>query len=150
MKFIDKILAPFQVALKQSLESYIRLETADDDTTMVASDGSMVTYIKIDGSRQLVGEEEFANLIEGATIKIGSRFDRLGHAVQVYFMRDPMRIQEHLEDLIRPSRQTAKDSQLDVEDIFSERVRHLSRYLSYEECYYVLWTRPSVLTKNEI
>ncbi len=150
MKFIDKILAPFQVALKQSLESYIRLETADDENTMVASDGSMVTYIKIDGSRQLVGEEEFANLIEGATIKIGSRFDRLGHAVQVYFMRDPMRIQEHLEDLIRPSRQTAKDSQLDVEDIFSERVRHLSRYLSYEECYFVLWTRPSVLTKNEI
>ncbi|HPF78493.1 MAG TPA: type IV secretion protein IcmB [Alphaproteobacteria bacterium] len=150
MKFIDKILAPFQVAMKKSLESYIRLETSDGEEVMVASDGSMVSYIKIDGSRQLVGEEEYNYLIEGATIKIGARFDRPGHAVQVYFVRDPERIEGHLEDLLQPSRQTALDTGLAVKDIFDERVRHLSRYLSYEECYFVIWTRPSILTKNEI
>ena len=150
MKFLDKIIAPFQIALKQSLESYIRLETADNEESVVASDGSLVSYIKVDGSRQLVGEEEYAYLIEGATIKIGARFDRQGHAMQVYFSRDPDRIKEHLEDLIRPSRQTAEDTELAVKDIFDERVRHLSRYLSYEECYFVLWTRPSLLTKNEM
>ena len=46
MKFLDKILAPFQVALKQSLETFIRLETADNETTMVSSDGSLITYLK--------------------------------------------------------------------------------------------------------
>lgn len=150
MKLIDKILAPFQVALKQSLESYIRLETSDNEEAMVASDGSLISYVKVDGSRQLVGEEEYAYLIEGATIKIGARFDRPGHAVQVYFTRDPHRIKPHLEDLLQPSRQTATDTGLAVKDIFDERVRHLSRFLSYEECYFVLWTRPSILTKNEI
>ena len=136
--------------MKQSLESYIRLETSDSEQVMVSSDGSLVSYIKVDGSRQLVGEEEYAYLIEGATIKIGARLDRQGHAVQVYFTRDPNRISSHLEDLMQPSRRTALDTGLAVKDIFDERVRHLSRFLSYEECYFVLWTRPSVLTKNEM
>lgn len=150
MRLLDKILAPFQVAFKQSMETFIRLETADDDITLAAMDGSLVTYVKVDGSRQIIGEEEYNFLVEGSTIKIGSRFDRLGHAMQVYFVRDPNRISRYLEDLLRPSRLTAEAIELDVKDIFDERVRHLSRYLSYEECYYVLWTRPSVLTKNEL
>lgn len=138
------------MSLKQSIDTFVRLETADDEITMAASDGSLVSYIKIDGSRQIIGEEEYNYLVEGSTIKIGSRFDRQGHALQVYFVRDPNRIARHLEDLLRPSRLTAEAIELDVKDIFDERVRHLSRYLSYEECYYVLWTRPSSLTKNEL
>ena len=126
MKIIDKILSPFQLALKKSLESYVRLETADNEITMAASDGSLVTYVKIEGSRQLVGEEEYKHLIEGATIKIGSRFDRQGHAMQVYFARDPNRIQEYLDRLMKPSRQTAKDTDLRVDDVFEERVRPVS------------------------
>ena len=150
MRLFNKIMAPFQVAMEKSLESYIRLETGDSEEVIAASDGSLVTYIKVDGSRQLVGEEEYAYLIEGATIKIGARFDRQGHAMQVYFIRDKDRISPHLEDLLNPARQTALDTGLAVKDIFDERVRHLSRYLSYEECYFVLWTRPSILTKNEM
>lgn len=150
MKFLDKILMPFQIAMKQSLETYIRLETADDETTIVASDGSLVTYVRIDGSRQIIGEEEYKLLIEGATLKIGARFDRPGHAMQVYFTRDPGRIEPYLEKLIKASRKSAEDIQIDVQDLFDERVRHLSRYLAYEECYFVLWTRPSILTKNEM
>ncbi len=150
MRFLDKLLAPFQTALKQSLESFIRLETADDDVTLAAADGSLISYIRIDGSRQIIGDEEYKFLIEGATIKIGARFDRQGHALQVYFVRDPGRITRYLENLLLPSRVSAQEIGLDVADIFDERVRHLSRYLSYEECYYVLWTRPSILTKNEL
>lgn len=150
MRLLHKLLVPFQTAFKSSLETFIRLETADDEITLAASDGSLVTYVKVDGSRQIIGEEEYNYLVEGSTIKIGSRFDRQGHALQVYFVRDPNRIASHLEDMLRPSRLSAEAIGLDVQDIFDERVRHLSRYLSYEECYYVLWTRPSILTKNEL
>ncbi len=150
MRLFDKLLAPFQIAMKASLETFIRLETADDEVTLVSSDGSMVTYLKVDGSRQIIGEEEYNFLIEGSTIKIGARFDRIGHAMQVYFVRDPARITRHLEDLIRPSRVSTEAMEMDMKDIFDERVRHLSRFLSYEECYFVLWTRPSILTKSEL
>lgn len=150
MRLLQKLLVPFQTAFKSSLETFIRLETADDEITLASSDGSLITYVKVDGSRQIIGEEEYNYLIEGATIKIGSRFDRQGHALQVYFVRDPNRITRHLEDMLRPSRLSAESIGMDVQDIFDERVRHLSRYLSYEECYFVLWTRPSILTKNEL
>ncbi|MEM9469343.1 MAG: type IV secretion protein IcmB [Pseudomonadota bacterium] len=150
MQLLNKILAPFQVAFRYSLESFIRLETAENKTTMVSSDGSLISYVKIAGSRQIIGEEEYRALIEGATLKIGARFDRPGQAMQVYFVRDPLRIKSHLNKLVKPARTTAADTGLDVDDVFEERVRHLSRYLSYEECYFVLWTRPSILTKNEL
>ena len=150
MKFLQKFLAPFQIAFRQSLESFIRLETADDDVTLVASDGSLISYLKIDGSRQVIGDQEYRYLIEGSTIKMGSRFDRQGHAMQVYFVRDPDHARPNLESLVNPSRNTARDTNLDIDDLFDERVRHLSRYVSYEECYIVLWTRPSILTKNEL
>lgn len=150
MRLLKKLLVPFQTAFKSSLETFIRLETADDEITLAASDGSLITYVKIDGSRQIIGEEEYNYLVEGSTIKIGSRFDRQGHALQVYFVRDPNRITRHLENMLRSSRLSAESIGMDVQDIFDERVRHLSRYLSYEECYYVLWTRPSILTKNEL
>ncbi len=150
MSFLDKLMSPFQTAFKKSLESYIRLETADSNMAMAASDGSLLSYVKIEGSRQLVGEEEYQHLIESATLKIGARFDRPGHAMQVYFVRDPERIEENLKDLVAPSRKTAKDTGLRVDDVFDERIRHLSKYLSFEECYFVLWSRPSVLTKNEM
>lgn len=149
MNFFAKFLAPFQKAMKQSVSSFIQLETADDEITIVASDGSLVTYIKLEGSRQIIGDEEYRKIVQGATIKIGSRFDRQGHAMQVYFARDPNRIRLQLDELIRPSRTAAMNIGLELDDLFAERVRHLERFCTYEESYFVLWTRPGVLTKNE-
>ncbi len=148
--WLSKLIMPVQIALKQSLETFIRLETADDETTVVASDGSLITYVRVDGSRQVIGEAEFDRIIQGATIKIGARFDRPGHAMQVTFMRDPERITAHLERMIKPSRISASNMGMDLNDLFEERISHLSKFLSYEECYFVLWTRPSALTKNEL
>jgi intracellular multiplication protein IcmB len=150
MKFLQKLLYPFQQALRQSVSSFIRLETMDNETTLAASDGSLVSYLKIDGSRQIIGEEEYNFLVEAATIKLGSKFDRPGHAMQVYFARDPARIRAHLDILNRPIFATAANSGLDLDDLIEEKVKNLSSILSHEESYFVLWTRPSSMTKSEI
>ena len=149
MELLTKTLAPFQKALRQSVSSFINLETADSKTVMVSTDGSLITYFKVEGSRQIIGQEEYQNIIEQATIKIGSRFDRLGHAIQVYYVRDPDRIGLELEKAIKPVRVTADSVGMEIQDLLDERVRHLKRFLSHEESYFVLWTRPSALTKNE-
>ena len=149
MSFINKLLGTFQRALRQSVSSFIQLETSDNETTLVASDGSLISYIKIEGSRQIIGDEEYNKIVESATLKIGARFDRLGHAMQVYFARDPGRIREELETLVRPSRVTAENLGLEVDDVLEERIQHLQRYLTHEESYFVLWTRPSVLSQSE-
>ena len=74
MKVLEKLLAPFQVAFKHSLESFIRLETIDDEKTIVAKDGSMLSYLKIDGSKQVIGETEYNFLVEVSTIKVWCPF----------------------------------------------------------------------------
>ncbi len=149
MSFFDKFFSPFVNGFRQPVESFIRLETADDENTIVAADGSLLSYLKVDGSRQIIGEEEYAHLVESATVKLGARFDRRGHAMQIFFVRDPARSRGALEELVRPSLTASRNIGLDLEDLFRERVRHLSHYMVWEECYFVLWTRPSILTKSD-
>lgn len=150
MSIFNKFLTPFVTAFKQPIESFVRLETADDENTLVAADGSLISYLRVDGSRQIIGEEEYAHLITSSTVKLGARFDRPGHAMQVYFVRDPARARAAVENLVRPSHNTARNIGLDLDDLFRERVRHMSHYLVWEECFFVLWTRPSILTKSDL
>jgi intracellular multiplication protein IcmB len=150
MGLLNTVLAPFQKALRQSISSFINLETADSDTVLVSTDGSLISYFKVDGARQIIGDEEYQKIIEGATIKIGSRFDRRGHAMQVFFSRDPARIRNELNTIMKPVRMTARSTGMELEDLFDERLRHLERFLSHEESYFVLWSRPSILTKSEL
>jgi len=149
MKLLEKFILPFQKGFKQSIASLINLETSDNATTLVSIDGSLISYVKVQGSKQIIGDEEYNKIVESSTIKIGARFDRQGHALQVYFARDPNRIRKELESLIKPSRITAESCGLEMNDLFNERVSHLERFLTHEECYFVLWTRPTVLTKSE-
>jgi len=150
IRFFNDFFAGIYLALKQPLESFIALETADDENTLVARDGSMVSLVRIDGAKCLVGEQEFANILEQAKIKIGSRLDRPGYALQFYFMRDPHRVRGELDTIMRPNRAAAANIGLELGDLFDERARHLAKYLAWEEAYVVVWTRPTSLTKSDI
>lgn len=150
MGIFDKFISPFANMLRQSVASFVRLETADDETTLVAEDGSLVTYLKVDGSRQIIGEEEYNHLVEASTVKLGARFDRPGHALQIFFVRDPGRARRATERLVAPNKLASKNMGLELDDLFEERARHLSHFIIYEECYYVLWTRPNILSKSDM
>ncbi len=150
IRFFNDFFAGVFLALRQPLETFIRLETADDEVSLVADDGSMVSYIKVDGAKQLIGEQEYRNIIEQAKTKIGSRLDRPGYALQFYYARNPQRIRSEIENLMRPNRGAASNVGLDLQDLFDERARHLSKFLAWEDCYVVCWTRPSALTKNDL
>lgn len=147
--FFDRVLAPFSRLAKQPLESFIRLETADDEITLVGEDGSLMTMFQVDGSRQMIGTAEYERIIEQGIIKLGSRFDRPGYAWQVVFIRNPDRVGRELRSLMRYNRRAADAIGLDIKDLIDERASHLKNYMSWEECYFVLWTRPSVMGPAE-
>jgi intracellular multiplication protein IcmB len=149
MGILDGFFKPFVKALRQPVESFIRLETSDDKTTFAAEDGSLVTLVRVDGSYQLIGDQEYKKILEDSVIKFGTRFDKPGHAIQVYFVRNYDRIGEEVRRLLRPNQQAAKNIGLEIDDIFAERATHLSNYLAWEEIYFVLWTRPSILSKSD-
>lgn len=146
----DDMFAYVMSALRQPLESFVRLETADDRVTLVGDDGSLCSFIKVHGSRQLIGDSEYNWLVEQSTLKLGSRFDKPGHGLQIYFMRNPDRAGAELERALRPPRQTADNIGLDLEDLFDERQKHLVKYLAHEDIYFVCWTRQALLPKAEL
>ncbi len=149
LQFINNTFAYVMSSLRQPLDSFIRLETADDKVTLVGDDGSLVSYIKIKGARQIIGDAEYNWMVEQATLKLGARFDRPGHGLQVYFMRNPDRAADELAGQMRAARQSAVAIGLELEDLFDERQRHLSKYLAAEDIYFVVWTRPTLLPKSE-
>ncbi|MCL2473643.1 MAG: type IV secretion protein IcmB [Alphaproteobacteria bacterium] len=149
-EIFDEAVASLMTGLHQPVESFIQLETADDETTLVAADGSLITFVKNHGSRVIVGETEYNWIVDQATIKLGARFDRPGYAMQFYFARDPSLIGQDLEGVMNSNRSAMKAEDLELGDLIEERATNLSRYMAHEDMYLVLWTRPSVLTKTEL
>lgn len=149
MGILDNILKPMVRLLRQPVESFIRLETADSETVLAAEDGSLVTVVRVDGARQIIGDQEYKKILSDCVVKLGTRFDRPGHAMQIYFSRSPERIHDEIRKLLRPNATAAKNVGLEIEDIFEERARHLCHYLAWEEIYFVLWTRPAILSKSD-
>ena len=146
----NESVATLMMGLRQPMESFIQLETADDNITLVANDGSLVSFIKQFGARQIIGDAEYNWIIDQATIKLGARFDRPGYAMQFYFMRDPEMVGQDIDKVMKSNRGAMRATELELEDLLSERRRNLSRYMAHEDIYLVLWTRPSVLTKAEL
>ncbi|MDD3182969.1 MAG: type IV secretion protein IcmB [Alphaproteobacteria bacterium] len=150
MNLLDGVLASFLMISKQPVESFIQLETADDNTSLVAGDGSLVSFVQIHGSRQVIGDAEYQWIIEQASMKLGARFDRPGYALQAYFMRDPHMSGPDLSRAMQSNRVSAQAMDLELDDLLVERQKHLARFLAHEEIFFVLWTRPSAVSKSDL
>ncbi|HSW94236.1 MAG TPA: type IV secretion protein IcmB [Gammaproteobacteria bacterium] len=146
---IDSILAWFSTELKQTTESYCDLETADDKTTLVARDGSLISVIRVFGVTKLIGTEEFEAIHAGITQSLQPTLKRPGHVVQVYFSYDRQAVRPEIEEILSPAKATATRLKLSLDDLFKERLDYLSNYCAHEELYFVLWTRPYSLTNEQ-
>ena len=147
---IDAVLAWFSTELKQTVESYCDLETADSPYTLVARDGSLISVIRVFGVTKLIGQSEFDAIHQGITQSLQATLKRPGHLVQVYFAYDKEAVKPEITDILAPARATAKRLHLDLDDLFSERVNYISQFCAHEELYFVLWTRPYSLTGEQL
>ncbi len=146
---IDSVLAWFSTELKQTVESYCDLETADDAYTLAARDGSLVSVVRVFGVTRLIGTEEFDNIHDGISQSMQATLKRPGHVIQAYFSYDRGTVKPELEDILGPAKATAKRLKLELDDLFRERVDYLSRYCAHEELYFVIWTRPYSLSDEQ-
>jgi intracellular multiplication protein IcmB len=147
---MDSFFVWLNSMLKQNLCDYSDLETAQDEYTLVAKDGSLLSIIRIDGYKSLINTEAFYQKIsEPFNGGLDPFMSKPGHMVQVWFSIDPTKSERAVRMALNPSYETAKRLNLDLEEILDERVKHISARANYEECYLVLWTRVSALVKNE-
>ena len=147
---MDSFFVWLNSVLKQNLCDYSDLETAQDEYTLVAKDGSLLSIIRVDGYKSLINTEAFYQKIsEPFNGGLDPFMSKSGHMVQVWFSLDPTKSERAVRSALNPSYETAKRLNLDLEEILHERVKHISARANYEECYLDLWTRVSALVKNE-
>lgn len=147
---VDSFFAWLSSSLKQTTEAYCELETADSPTVLVAHDGSLVSVIKIQGVRGLIGSHEFERICEGLTTGLQTTMSHQGHALQVYFGYDPSQIRQQIQEILTPARETAQRLELDLNDLFIERENNLSEYCAVESVFFVLWTHPNILSSEQL
>lgn len=146
---VDVFLAWLSTSLKQTTESYCGLETADDTHTLVARDGSLMSIIQLEGVSHLIGSEEFDRLHEGISLAFQANMKRPGSAFQFFFSYDKDGVKEELKQILSGAKNTAERLQLNLKDLFDERVSYLSEYCSCEKIYLALWTRPITLSAEQ-
>lgn len=147
---VDTFFAWLSTSLHQTTEAYCELETADSKTVLSTHDGSLISILEINGVRSLVGQEEFSRLVEGMTNSLQTSMGRDGHALQVYFIHDKQAVRQEIAKNYEPAKATCKRLNLDLDDLFTERLRYLSSYCASEKVYFVLWTRPGSLTTEQL
>jgi intracellular multiplication protein IcmB len=147
---IDQIYNAIATYSRKSLSSFCFIETTDGGDNLVSQDGSLATVIRVDGVRQLMGDDELGRVVDDMNIRLSSYLGQPGHAIQVWFARDPDLSSQMLKNMMVPSRNVARNLGLALDDLFDERERHLTKFITWEGFYIVLWTRPAVLTKQEL
>lgn len=148
---LDSFFIWINSMLKQNLADYSDLETAQDEYSLVAKDGSLLSIVRINGYKSLINNEAFYQKIsEPFRSGIDPFMSKVGHSIQIWFSMDSTKSKKIVRDALNPSYETAKRLDLNLEEILDERVEHISNRANYEECYLVLWTRPSSLVKSEV
>lgn len=143
---IDLLCLSINKGLLRKLKDYCFIETALDKETLIAKDGSLITVFSIHGSRNLVGPKELENISNGLGKALQPIFANQGHQIQFVFLRDFDRVESELKRSMAPYIRAARIKGFEaVEDIFADKIKHLKNHCSYEACYMVAVSRPTLI-----
>lgn len=148
--FLGTFLSWTSTSLKQTTASYCDLQTADSPTVLVNHDGSLLSVVRVDGVKSLIGREEFDQIQLGLQNSLQTTMSQSGHTIQVYFNYNKEEVKTDITDILAPAKATSERLGLRLDDLFEERVRHLSRYCAHEEVFVVLCTGLKSLTPEQL
>lgn len=134
--------------LKTDVEDYCDLETIDGGRAIVAQDGSLASIVRFNGTKSVLGREQFERLIQLLDGSFSVYFKSRGHQLQVVFRRD-LDARGALEQNAIQQRSTADRLSLGIHDLIDESVEKYSQYVYDEDCYLVFWSRPALLDTVE-
>ena len=143
-----KAFASLSLTLKQPLSSFCDLETTDDGT-LVGRRGERCTFVRVMGLRRMTLRADVEAIAEGLRIDLSGSMEGAGHAIQAWYACDPDLSGPDIERHLSGSRLIARELGLNLTDIFTERTRLWPRIMRWEACYFVLWSKPALLNREE-
>lgn len=120
--------------------SFIDLEAPFDEVTLAMKNGTLVTFLECNGTKEMVGDQEMAEISARMNRTLRSFMGSPGHFIDYYFSVGDLPIQDVLVDALYPSYQTMKRIGLEGGDILQDRIETLSKYCSDERGYLVVQT----------
>lgn len=147
--FFDTMMSWMSTSLHQTMAAYCDLQTADSPTVLVNHNGTLLSIIRIDGAKSLIGQDEFETIQRGLQQTLQAVMSQPGHTMQVYFSYNKDDIKNEISKILSFAQATANRLSLRLDDLFSERVDYLSRYCAHEEVYLVLSTGLRSLTSEQ-
>lgn len=139
----------FDSIFKSTLPSLSSIETADDSNTLVSKRGSLVSGFSMNGVYSVVGSDEFEEVISALTSVLESSFKDSGHKLQVTISRDPTDSENALAALMKGSRNTCRNLNLDMEDIIDSRIKDTKKYVARESVFIAIWTTLDSMSSKE-
>ncbi|WP_236001734.1 hypothetical protein [Cysteiniphilum marinum] len=146
---IEKCFAWVNYYGKKESASYCELESADDEFTLIAKDGSLLSILEFDGVNHLVGHDEYSYLSEQLTMVLAPFLQKQGITIKCVFRHDVAGVYEYVNDLLLGSEKTSQRIKLNFSDLYAHKKRKLEQTCALEKCYLCIWTSPSVLSSQE-
>lgn len=147
---VNELLIGLSSAAKKNFYNYCMLETAMDNYTIVSGNGYLLSVIQIDGVRDIMSEYSYyTNIINRFSHSISNNFDKKGHVLQSCFNYNPTRSEILIGKALKPSYETAKRLNLDLEYMLDSKMEVLKGDAAEEKNFLLVWTTTSVLTQQE-
>ena len=149
---IDDVVRFTWTVRRKPLESFLApvaaLDTADGGL-FVCRDGSLVSLIRLDGARSMMGTVELDEFVELAVRRLNSNFTAPGHALHVVFERAPDDARLLIEGAGAAAQKVTGRLGLALDDLIAERGRRLAPLAAAETLLIACWTRPSALAPDQ-
>ena len=117
---------------------------------LVCHDGSLVSLIRLDGARSMMGADELDRFVGVAAQRLNTALSAPGHALHIVFERAPDEAGELVEAHAEAARRQGERLSLDLDDLLAERARRLAPLIAAETLVLACWTRPSVLPRDRL
>ena len=146
---LARMFASLSLALKQPLQTYCDLETAHGDA-LITKHGHYLSWIRVDGMQRMAERKNFVEITDAMRLDLSGALEARGHAIVGWYISDPDAALVEIERLnLASCRSIAREVGLDLRDILDERARLWPKLMRWEAAYFIVWTRTSVLTKEE-
>lgn len=141
---LDRVIRDLSDLMGHGVSRKCDIETVEDDSTFVLNDGSLMTLLQVDGHKLLVGEQEFAQGIEGLHEGLKGVMGQPGHSLVFHYRYDPQD-QRSSQRCISGMRGTARAAGLDLDDLIDDWGTAVQSYTRGESMVWALITRPAAL-----
>ncbi len=135
----------FSSASKIGMHEYCNIEANVSKSIFVNKDGSYSTYIKIDGSANVIENSGAVKIVEHINSKLKGLLKKKGFRLQFVFEKDPKNSEKLLKKSSDPVLNNLKRLNIDLEDVILDRNEKLKGKTAYESGYLVLTTFTSAM-----